>query len=106
MPQAASAAPPSTERIMALPAFIQLRNARRALALKLTVAMLAIYYGFVLMVAFAPHTLAEPVSGHISLGILLGLGVILAAVVLTGIYVRRANGEFDRLTQDILRSAS
>ena len=41
----------------------------------------------------------------ITLGIPLGLGVIVAAIVLTGVYVRRANGEFDRLTATAIRSA-
>ena len=36
-------------------------------------------------------------------GIPLGVGLILSAFVLTGIYVRRANGEFDRLNAEILR---
>ena len=100
MPQAEAS--PEVARILALPAFAQLRAKRTGLALKLSAVVLVIYYGFVLMVAFSPATLAQPVTGHISLGILLGLAVIVSAIVLTGIYVRRANGEFDQLTQEII----
>ena len=41
-----------------------------------------------------------------SLGIPIGMGVIVFTIVITGIYVRRANGEFDTLTQDILKDAT
>jgi len=42
------------------------------------------------------------VTRSISLGFPLGLGVILSAIVLTGIYVLRANTEFDRLTREVV----
>jgi uncharacterized membrane protein (DUF485 family) len=41
-----------------------------------------------------------------TLGIPIGMGVIVFTIVITGIYVRRANSEFDALTQDILKDAS
>ena len=41
-----------------------------------------------------------------SLGIPIGMGVIVFTIVITGIYVRRANGEFDTLIQDILKDAT
>ena len=96
---------PDLQRIAQSPAFAALRARRNALALRLSLAMCAIYYGFILMVAFAGETLAIPISGVITLGIPLGLGVILSAIVLTGIYVRRANGEFDRLSAEAVRAA-
>jgi uncharacterized membrane protein (DUF485 family) len=40
------------------------------------------------------------------LGIPIGLGVIVFTIVITGLYVRRANGEYDRLTAEILKEAS
>ena len=67
--------------------------------------MLVIYYGFILLVAFAPRLMAIPVIGQVTLGFPLGLGVILSAIVLTGIYVWRANGEFDSLTRQVVESA-
>ena len=63
----------------------------------LSLVMLAIYLGFVLMVAFAPKVMAI----RIGAGIVLGLVVILIAFGLTGIYVRRANSRFDELTHDL-----
>ena len=65
--------------------------------------MLVIYFGFVLLVAFAKPFLATPIgNGVTTIGIPLGIFVIVAAFILTGIYVRRANSEFDDLTRDIV----
>ncbi|NIB50020.1 DUF485 domain-containing protein, partial [Salmonella enterica subsp. enterica] len=64
-----------------------------------------IYYGFILTVAFAPKLLAIKIDDVITIGMPVGLGVILSAIVLTGIYVWRANGEFDRLAAEALKGA-
>jgi uncharacterized membrane protein (DUF485 family) len=65
--------------------------------------MLVIYFGFVLTIAFDPAFLGTPLSaGSVTtIGIPIGIGVIISAFVLTGIYVRRANGEFDELSNRI-----
>ena len=54
-----------------------------------------------------PQLLGAKISADSSVtwGIPMGVGLILSAFVLTGIYVRRANGEFDRLNQEILKEA-
>jgi uncharacterized membrane protein (DUF485 family) len=67
--------------------------------------MLLIYYGFILIVAFAPSVLGIPIYGVVTLGIPIGVFIIVAAFVLTGIYVRRANSEFDGLTRQIIEEA-
>ena len=67
--------------------------------------MLVIYFGFIFLVAFAPAFLATPVSGVITLAFPLGLFVIVSAIAITGIYVLRANGQFDRLTRQIVEGA-
>lgn len=96
---------PDIRRILESPAFGELRRRRRRFSTLLTVLMLAIYYGFIVAIAFAPGWLATPIDGVITLGIPLGLGVIVSAIGLTGLYVRRANREFDQLTADAIRSA-
>ncbi len=62
--------------------------------------MLVIYFGFIALIAFDKSLLAMKIgAGVTSLGIVLGLVVIVVAFLLTGIYVRRANGEFDDMTE-------
>lgn len=70
---------------------------RSKFAWTLTIAMLAIYFGYILLIAFEPQWLARPIgNGVTSLGIPLGIGVIAAGIVLTATYVRRANSVYDR----------
>ena len=92
------------DRVLQNPRFQELVRQRTKFAWTLTIVMLVIYFGFILLVAFAKPLLAMKVGdGVTSLGILLGLGVIIAAFVLTGIYVYRANSEFDELTRNLTR---
>jgi uncharacterized membrane protein (DUF485 family) len=68
--------------------------------------MLVIYFGFIFIIAFAPKVLAVPLgAGVTTVGIPVGPFVIIAAFVLTGIYVRRANSEFDTMTRQIIERA-
>jgi uncharacterized membrane protein (DUF485 family) len=88
------------------PKFGQLVEARTRFGWILAIIMLALYFGFVLIVAFAPGLFAVRIgSGVTTIGIPVGLAVILAAFVLAGVYVRRANSEFDDLTKQIVREA-
>lgn len=88
------------------PKFSQLVEARLRFGIRLSIVMLSIYFGFILIVAFAPQIFAIRLgSGAITLGIPIGLGVILSAFVLTGVYVRRANSEFDALTREIVKES-
>jgi uncharacterized membrane protein (DUF485 family) len=88
------------------PAFVELERRRNVFSWSLCALMLVIYYGFILLVAFAPGLLATPMaaSGVVTLGFPIGIGVILAAIVLTGIYVWRANSVFDVMTRQIVEA--
>ena len=92
-------------QVQAHPAFAELIRTRSLLAWALTAAMLVIYFGFIFLVAFDPAVMAIPISSTITLGVLLGLGVIVAAIALTGLYVLRANAAFDALTRRIVEDA-
>jgi uncharacterized membrane protein (DUF485 family) len=78
-----------------------LAAAQWRLALLLTAAMMAIYFGFVLLVAFAKSFLATLVVPGLSLGMLLGALVIVSAWVLIWIYVRWANGHYDETVRSL-----
>lgn len=100
----------TVNRIGQNPKYKELVTKRSAFGTKLAIAMLAIYYSFIMVIAFNPSFLGTPIGeGVTTIGIPLGIVIILSAFVLTGIYVRRANSEFDELTQSIkddLRDAS
>ncbi len=72
-----------------------LAKQRWRVAMPLTVAMMVIYFGFILLVAFNKPLLATVLVPGMSLGMLLGVLVILAAWVLIWIYVRWANTTYD-----------
>ena len=95
------------DRIKNDPDFIQLVSVRSKFAWTLTIVMLVIYFGFVLTIAFDPSILGTPLTeGSVTtVGIPVGVAVIISAFLLTGIYVRRANGEFDELTRRIKAKA-
>jgi len=88
------------------PKFKELVSKRRAFAWLLSAIMLSIYAGFILLIAYGKAFLGTSLSGGVTtVGFPIGVGVILSAVVLTGIYVRRANTEFDELNRQILEEA-
>ena len=94
------------ERVKRDRRFQELVAKRSRFAWALSAAMLAIYFGFIFIIAFAPKSLGTPIgSGIMTVGIPLGLLVIISAFVLTGIYVRRANSEFDAITREIIEGA-
>ncbi len=69
--------------------------ARWRVAITLTIAMMAVYFGFILLVAFNKPLLGTRVAPGLSLGMLLGALVIVAAWALTWVYVRWANTHYD-----------
>jgi uncharacterized membrane protein (DUF485 family) len=93
-------------RVRRNPKFQELETKRNAFGTALAVVILIIYYGFILLVAFAPGFMGTPISGTVvTFGFPIGLFVIASAIVLTGIYVLKANGEYDRLTREIVEEA-
>ena len=98
---------PMVERIARNPKYQQLKATRNRLGWTLTIAMLIVYYGYVGLIAFDKELLATPIgAGVTTLGIPIGLAVIVFTVIITGIYVRRANNQFDAITRDILKDAT
>lgn len=98
---------PMVERIQANPKYQELRRKRNSFGWLLTALMMVVYYGYIALIAFDKPFLARPLgTGVTTLGIPIALGVIIFTIVITGIYVRRANDEYDRLTAEILREAT
>jgi uncharacterized membrane protein (DUF485 family) len=89
------------------PKFQELVKRRGRFAAVLSAIVLVVFYGYILVVAFSPATLAQPVSegSTLTVGILAELSMFVGFWVLVALYVRRANGEFDALTADIIKDA-
>jgi uncharacterized membrane protein (DUF485 family) len=85
------------------PNFIELTQKRSSFAWILSAAMLVVYFAFILTIAFNPSALGTPLGDDTvtTVGIPVGIAVIIFAFALTGIYVKRANSEFDELTNKI-----
>jgi uncharacterized membrane protein (DUF485 family) len=85
------------------PNYQELVRRRSSLGWMLSLMMLIVYFGFILLIAYAPKFLGTPLgSGVTTIGIPIGLSVIVLAFVLTGIYVRRANSSYDGLIRKII----
>jgi uncharacterized membrane protein (DUF485 family) len=89
------------------PKYAELTKKRNAFSITLSVITLLIYFGFIFVIAYDKAVLSEPLSDGtvITVGLPVGVIIILAAFLLTGIYVRRANSEFDDLNHDIIKEA-
>jgi len=94
-----------TTRIANHPSYKELKAKRTSFGMWLTLAMMVVYYGFILLVAFNKPFLATRLgSGVITYAIPIGFGVIVFTVVITAIYVRRANSEYDALAEQISKA--
>lgn len=93
-----------TQRIEKNAQYQHLIKTRNALGWRLTLVVFAAYYGFILIVAFDKQLFATPLAAGMTTtwGIPLGIGIILLTVVLTAVYVRKANSEFDPALKQIL----
>src|SRR5438477_10487798 len=90
-------------RIEQDPNYQELVRRRSSLGWSLSLIMLVIYFGFILLVAYAPKFLGTPLgTGVMTIGIPIGLFVILSAFLLTGIYVSKANSKYDTLIRRIV----
>lgn len=94
--------PDDIELVRRHPAFIQLVRRKQTLYWSLSLIMLVIYFGFVLLVAFSPSTLGQSLSGGVTtVGMLVGVVIVLLAFALTGFYVYRANHVIDPLNDTL-----
>jgi len=90
------------EHVRNNPKYQKLVKERSRFAWKLSIIMLVVYYTFILTIAFDPSVLGTKIGdGVMTIGIPVGIAIIIIAFALTGIYVKRANGEFDELSHQV-----
>ena len=95
------------DRIRANPKYQELVSKRNSYGWMMTILMLVVYYGYIVLIAFNKEFQAQNMgAGVTSVGIPIGVGVILFTVIITGIYIRRANTEFDALKEQVIKEAT
>ena len=94
-------------RIRQNPKFAEMVSKRTRLAILLSLIVLVPYYTFMMITAFKPALLAQPISqgSIITVGWPIGALIIVGSWLTTAVYIRRANGEFDKLNKEILEEA-
>ena len=95
------------DRITANPKFLEFVAMRSTSSIIMAIVSAAAYYGFILLVAYNKEFLAQKIGeGYtMSIGVPIGVGVILFTIILTWIYVRRANTEFDAINEALIKEA-
>lgn len=95
------------ERMRANPKFLELVSRRERFAWTLAAIVLTMFYGFVMVVAFSPASLGKPITegSMVTVGVAVELFMFIFFWLLTALYVRRANTEFDAMTQEIVKEA-
>ena len=90
------------------PRFIKLCKERDTLGWILSAIVCVMYFGFTLMIAFAPDILTAPIAADsvIPMGMPMGIGIIVMSIVLTGLYVFKANNTWDPIMKEIIEEAS
>lgn len=92
------------KRIASHPRYLELKAKRTSFGWWLTLAGMLAYYGFILLVAFDKPLLAQKIgAGVTTLGMPIGVAVIVFTIIITWVYIRRANSEFDSLTEQIVK---
>ncbi|KUG25705.1 putative membrane protein, clustering with actp [hydrocarbon metagenome] len=81
--------------------FKDLVKKRLTVSITLTVIILVVYFGFILTIAFYKEFLAIKIGEHLTLGLPIGIGVIIFAWLLTGIYTRWANRKYDKAVREL-----
>ena len=84
------------------PRFQELVRKRSRFSWTLSAITLVLYVSFIILIAFDPQWLGTPLGEGLTITRGIPVGLIISAFVLTGIYTIRANGEFDRLTAEII----
>lgn len=98
---------PVVEKIQRHPKYQELRARRNPLGVVLTILMLVVYFGYIGLIAFDKAFLAKPIgAGVTTLGVPIGMGVILFTIAITVYYVRIANNKFDALTEEIMKDVT
>lgn len=90
------------KKIKSNPKYQELVSKRSSFSVKLSIFVLAMFYSYVLVIAFNKELLATKIGdGVMTYAFPVGAAIIIVSFITTLIYVVRANGEFEDLTNEI-----
>jgi len=90
------------ERIESNPKYKELLSKRNSLGIKLGIFVLVMFYAYILVIAFNKELLAAKIGdGVTTIAFPIALAILVISFITTLIYVRKANGEFEDLTNEI-----
>ena len=90
------------ERIESNPKYKELVSKRNSLGIKLGIFFFFMFYAFILVIAFNKELLATKIGdGVTTIAFPIALAILVLSFITTLIYVKRANGEFEDLTDEI-----
>lgn len=81
--------------------FKALVRKRLLVSISMTIIMLAVYFGFILIIAFDKQLLATKIGEHLTIGLPIGIGIIIFAWIFTGVYIRWANSSYDKSVKEL-----
>lgn len=81
--------------------FKDLVKKRLSVSITLTIVILLVYFGFILIIAFNKEFLSAKIGEHLTLGMPIGIGIIVFAWLLTGVYVKWANDKYDSKVREL-----
>lgn len=93
------------QQVLNNPKFQKMAKTKRMYCWGFSILMFVIYVIFIMYIGSSPETFGTPVAAGktTTVGIYVGLFVILFAIAITGIYVRQANGPLEDITQEVVR---
>ncbi|MFW2177687.1 MULTISPECIES: DUF485 domain-containing protein [unclassified Moraxella] len=92
------------QRIMNNPNFKQMAQKKGSIGMIFTVITLIVWFSYLLLVGMNPAMFAAPMfeGSMTTVGFYVGVGIMIFVVIITAIYVSKANGEFDNLTRKVI----
>ena len=96
------------QQVLNNPKFQKMAKTKRMYCWSFSILMFVIYVIYILYIGASPESFGTPVAEGktTTIGIYIGLFVILFAISITGIYVRQANGPLEEITQEVVREVN
>lgn len=92
------------QRIMHHPQFQQMAKKKTSIGMIFSIITLIVWFGYLLLVGFDPAMFAAPLSSSSTtpIGFYIVMGIMIFVPLITWLYVRKANGEFDTMTRQVI----